>query len=421
MGTKGRLRHAESVPFVQMPNLGPGLLPTGNVSGMALAVPEGFLWGTATAAHQVEGGNWNSDWWAWEHQPGTPCVEVSGDACDHYHRYPDDLALLGSLGFDSYRFSVEWARIEPEENEFSRAALDHYKRICETCRDRGLKPVVTFHHFTSPRWLASKGSWSDPGVVDTFTRFCDVTARHLGPEIGVACTINEPNIVALFGYQVGIFPPGMNDPDIRVRTNENFIAAHRKATEAIKSHVDAPVGLTLAMSEYQAVDGGEDTLERLRRPMEDVYLEAIAGDDFVGVQTYSRTRVGPNGLLDPEPGVETTQMGYEFFPQALEHTIERAARRSGCPVIVTENGIATTDDDRRIEFVKIALAGVRSCLERDIDVRGYFYWSLFDNFEWALGYAPTFGLVAVDRDTQTRTIKPSARWLGEIARSRELP
>jgi beta-glucosidase len=369
----------------------------------------------------VEGGNWNSDWWAWEHEPGTPCVEVSGDACDHYHRYPDDLALLGSLGFDSYRFSVEWARIEPEENEFSRAALDHYKRICETCRDRGLKPVVTFHHFTSPRWLASKGSWSDPGVVDTFTRFCDVTARHLGPEIGVACTINEPNIVALFGYQVGIFPPGMNDPDIRVRTNENFIAAHRKATEAIKSHVDAPVGLTLAMSEYQAVDGGEDTIERLRRPMEDVYLEAIAGDDFVGVQTYSRTRVGPNGLLDPEPGVETTQMGYEFFPQALEHTIERAARRSGCPVIVTENGIATTDDDRRIEFVKIALAGVRSCLERDIDVRGYFYWSLFDNFEWALGYAPTFGLVAVDRDTQTRTIKPSARWLGEIARSRELP
>jgi beta-glucosidase len=155
--------------------------------------------------------------------------------------------------------------------------------------------------------------------------------------------------------------------------------------------------------------------------MEDVYLEAIAGDDFVGVQTYSRTRVGPNGLLDPEPGVETTQMGYEFFPQALEHTIERAARMSGCPVIVTENGIATAEDDRRIEFVKNALAGVRSCLERDIDVRGYFYWSLFDNFEWALGYAPTFGLVAVDRDTQTRTIKPSARWLGEIARSRELP
>ncbi|MGH2757914.1 MAG: glycoside hydrolase family 1 protein [Actinomycetota bacterium] len=388
---------------------------------MSAPIPGGFLWGTATAAHQVEGGNWNSDWWEWEHRPDTPCVEVSGDACDHYHRYRDDLSMLADLGFNSYRFSIEWARIEPEENEFSRAALDHYKRMCGSCRDLGLRPVVTFHHFTSPRWVAAKGSWNDPGIVDAFVRFCDVAARHLGDEIAVACTINEPNIVALFGYQVGIFPPGTNDPDARLRANDNFIAAHRKATDAIKAHTTAPVGLTLAMSEYQAVDGGQDYLEQLQRPMEDVFLEAIAGDDFVGVQTYSRYRVGPKGLLGTEEGVEITQMGYEFYPRALEHTIERAARLSGCPVIVTENGIATADDSRRIAFIEAALDSVRATLKAGVDLRGYFYWSFLDNFEWNLGYAPTFGLVAVDRTTQVRTIKPSARWLGEIVRSGALP
>jgi beta-glucosidase len=337
---------------------------------MARVFPEDFMWGTATAAHQVEGGNWNADWWEWEHKPDSPCVEPSGDACDHYHRYPEDLSLLADLGFNSYRFSIEWARIEPEENEFSRAALEHYKQMCASCRDHGLRPVITFHHFTSPRWVAAKGSWNDPGIVDLFARYCEVAARYVGDDIAVACTINEPNIVALFGYQVGVFPPGINDPDARARANENFIAAHHKASEAIKPHTKAPVGLTLAMSEYQAAEGGDDYLERLRRPMEDVFLEAIAGDDFVGVQTYSRTRVGPTGLLDPEPGMETTQMGYEFYPQALGHTIERAARSSGCPVIVTENGIATADDTRRVDFVERALREVRSAIERGIDVRG---------------------------------------------------
>jgi beta-glucosidase len=386
------------------------------------AFPKGFRWGTATAAHQVEGGNWNNDWWAWEHDPASPCVEPSGDACDHWHRYPDDIAMLAGLGFGSYRFSLEWSRIEPEEGEFSPVALDHYRRMCACCREHGLEPVVTFHHFTTPRWVAARGGWADPATADRFARFCARASGHLGDLMGQACTINEPNVVALFGYGAGVFPPGRRDRDARRAVNDVFVDAHRKAVEAIRSGPDGvPVGLTLSMTDYQAVDGGEERRDHIRRHMEDVFLEATGGDDFVGVQTYSRTRVGPDGVLGPEPGARTTLMGYEFWPEALEATIRRAWEvTGGVPVVVTESGIGTTDDEERVEYVGRALEGVLACLDDGIEVGGYTYWSALDNFEWALGYRPTFGLVAVDRDSQQRTPKPSARWLGDVARRNAL-
>lgn len=162
--------------------------------------PEGFVWGTATAAHQVEGGNWNNDWWAWEHTPGSPCQEPSGDACDHWHRYPEDIRLCADLGFGAYRFSLEWSRIEPEDGEFSRAALDHYRRMCATCREHDLEPIVTFHHFTTPRWVAARGGWTEPSTSDRFARFCERAAAHLGDVIARACTLSEPNIVATMGH-----------------------------------------------------------------------------------------------------------------------------------------------------------------------------------------------------------------------------
>jgi beta-glucosidase len=387
---------------------------------VSVRFPEGFLWGTATSAHQVEGANYNSDWWEWEHDPTSPCTEPSGDACDHYHRYPDDLAILQDLGFNCYRFSIEWARIEPEEGEFSRAQLDHYRRVVAACRENGLLPIVTLHHFTSPRWVARAGGWAHPDAPDRFARYCQRAGAHLGDLIGVACTINEPNIVALMGYLTGIFPPGERDAEARERVTENFIAAHRMAVETLREHTDAPVGLTLAMSEYHAVDGADENMHRLREPMEDVFLDAVRDDDFIGVQTYSRTRVGPQGVLPPEnPG--STQMFYDFYPHALEHTVRRAwDMTEGTPIIVTENGIATDDDDLRIAFVAEALRGLHRCISDGIDARGYVYWSLLDNFEWALGYTPTFGLVAVDRSTQERAPKPSAGRLGEIARANAL-
>jgi beta-glucosidase len=382
--------------------------------------PDGFVWGTATAAHQVEGGNWNNDWWAWEHTPGSGCAEPSGDACDHWHRWPDDLRLLADLGFGSYRFSLEWSRIEPEEGEFSTVALDHYLAMCAGCRELGLEPVVTFHHFTTPRWVAAAGGWADPATAEWFARFCGRAAGHLGDAMARACTLNEPNVVATAGYLDGRFPPGERDPDRRRLANEVFADAHAKARAAIKEAAAVPVGLTLAMADDQALPGGEDAVAARRAGWEDPFLEAARGDDFIGVQTYTRHRYGPEGMLDPEPGVPVTMMGYEVWPEALGATIRRAAAATGAPVLVTENGISTGDDRQRVEFVRRALESVLDCLADGVDVRGYTYWSLLDNFEWAHGYAPTFGLVAVDRATQARTPKPSAAWLGQVARANAL-
>jgi len=389
---------------------------------MTITFPEGFLWGTATAAHQVEGGNWNNDWWAWEHTPGTGVKEPSGDACDHWHRYPEDIALLAALGFDPYRFSLEWSRIEPEEGEWSRASLDHYRRMCATCHEHSVLPVVTFHHFTTPRWLAAEGGWEKSSTADRFGRYCERAVAAIGDLVPWACTINEPNVVATMGYLAAVFPPGRQDVETRRRVNDVLIAAHRSAADAIHAGPgDARVGLTLSMDQWWPVDGGEARIERVRRNMEDVYLEAARSDDFIGVQTYSRTRISPEGTLGPEEGVETTIMGYEFWPQALAATTRRAyAATEGVPVFVTENGIAATDDSRRIEFVRQALQGVRACLDDGIDVVGYTYWSALDNFEWSLGYGPTFGLIEVDRNTFERRPKPSASWLGGVARANAL-
>jgi beta-glucosidase len=159
--------------------------------------PQDFLWGAATAAHQVEGNNINSESWVLEHLPGTIYAEPSGDACDHYHRYPTDIALLAELGFNAYRFSLEWARIEPEEGEFSYAALEHYRRMLAACHEHGIKPVVTFHHFTSPRWLMRTGGWLDEKTPERFARYCERATQHLGDLISVACTVNEPNLPML--------------------------------------------------------------------------------------------------------------------------------------------------------------------------------------------------------------------------------
>ena len=387
-------------------------------------LPEGFVWGTATAAHQVEGSNWNCDWWQWEHDPATLCVEPSGDAVDQWNRYEADIALLAGFGFNAYRFSVEWARIEPEDDTWSAVALDHYRRVCAACHEHGVTPIVTYHHFTTPRWVAAAGGWADPATADRFTRYAERVTEHLGDLVGWACTINEPNIVAMHGYRSGAFPPGGQSSELRRRAIDVFIAAHQKAAAAIKGGPgDFPVGMTLSMGDYQVVEpGGEARRNRVRNVMEDVFLDAARGDDFIGVQTYTRHRFGPDGELGPPSGAETTQMGYEFYPEALGATVRRAwEMTNGAPVLVTENGIGTDDDTRRIEYTRRALGALGACVRDGIDVRGYVHWSLLDNFEWLFGYRPMFGLVAVDRGTMARTPKPSASWLGALAAANRLP
>ena len=391
---------------------------------MPRSFPDAFTWGTATAAHQIEGGNWNNDWWDFEHTPGSGCVESSGDACDSWHRWADDVALVAGMGLDNYRFSVEWSRIEPEEGEWSTAAVEQYRRRCQGLLDAGIDPVVTFHHFTTPRWVAAKGGWTDPAIVQRFSSFVGRLAEELGPVIKRACTINEPAMVSTMGHMAGVFPPGLRDVELRRKVNGIFCDAHRAAVEAIRRGAPGvPVGLTCSMSDYQAVDGGESKRDRIRFRMEDEFFAATDGDDFVGVQTYSRTRVGPDGPLANEDGVDVLVMGYEYYPESLAATIRRAWEVTGgnVPIVVTENGIGTTDDAQRIRYVHTALGGVLDCIDEGIDVRGYTYWSLLDNFEWAFGYGPQFGLVECDRTTFERTPKPSAQWFGDVARANALP
>jgi beta-glucosidase len=385
--------------------------------------PDGFTWGTATAAHQIEGGNTNNDWWAFEHAPGTVCAESSGDACDSWERWPEDVELVAGLGLDNYRLSVEWSRIEPAEGEFSRAAVSHYARQCGALRERGIDPVVTFHHFTTPTWLTDQGGWETGVAIERFGRFCEVVAGALGDVMSRACTINEPNVVAAMGWLAGMFPPGTSDKDLSRAVARNMIAGHRIAVDAIRGAAPGvPVGLTLSMTDYQLLEGGEAKLESVRHHSEDVYLDATGGDDFLGVQVYSRRRIGPKGWAGAEPGVPVLDMGYEFYPASLGNCLRRAWDYTGgaVPLLVTENGIGTTDDAQRIEYVRQALEGVLDVIAEGVDVRGYTYWSLLDNFEWALGYRPRFGLVDVDRSTFTRTAKPSAAWLASVAAANAL-
>ncbi len=413
--------------------------PIAAAEGAAAGVyPNGFLWGVATAAHQVEGNNVNSDEWVLEYMKPSMFAEPSGDACDHYHRYLDDIGLVASLGFNTYRFSVEWARIEPEQGSFSTAELDHYRRVAGACRDHGLTPMVTFWHFTSPRWFAALGGWESDGAGDLFVRYCERTAKQLGDLVGAAATFNEPNIPAMLRWVFAAMPqsplrgvPAMLQAAARKvgsdrfsyfivadadRVRDTMLPAHHRALAAIKSGPGRyPVGVTLAIADEQAV-GPESRRDAKREAVYGAWLDAAAGSDFVGVQTYTRARVGRDGDLKPDPGAELTQMGYEFWPEALGETIRYASSRAKVPVYVTENGVATEDDARRIEYVRRALAGVESCLKDGIDVRGYIHWSLLDNFEWNYGYRPKFGLVAVNRETQERSVKPSARYLGDIAR-----
>jgi beta-glucosidase len=392
-----------------------------------MSFPEGFLWGSSTAGHQVEGGNVNADLWPLEWAEDSLFVGPSLDACDHYHRYPEDIALLADLGLNAYRFSVEWSRVEPEPGTFSRAALDHYRRMVGTCREHGVTPVVSYNHFTNPRWFAEAGGWGQADAPDRFARYAEAVTAHLGDLLEWATTLNEPNVMTLLEH-TGVIPMGVGEGDpgeyrmgLMGGNLERMAAVHRRGIEAIKAGPgDLKVGWTLALIDLQPAEGGEERWEEAQDRAERDWLDVSADDDFVGVQTYSRQRIGPDGQLPVPDGVPTMQTGWEVYPEALEHTVRLGAEQAGVPVMVTENGMATDDDAARLAYTRGALEGLDRAIGDGVDVRGYLHWTLLDNFEWMAGYAKTFGLVAVDRETFARTVKPSARWLGEVARANAL-
>jgi len=404
--------------------------------------PDGFLWGAATAGHQIEGNNVNSDWW--ERETTIPGMEFSGDAVDSYHRFREDIDLLVDAGLNTYRFSLEWSRIEPIEGFFSRAELAHYRRVIDYCIERGVVPFVTLQHFTTPRWFANDGGWTSPKAKDRFLRFVTEATAILDGVEWVA-TMNEPNMQAAImtamrriaetqggqwqsptvesesesageggsedKQQHGSF---LQDADPEI--GRAFVEIHQAARDIVRARTTAKVGWTIAAGALTAAPGGEEKLLQIRYGKEDVYWEGARGDDFVGVQAYSSQQVDANGLVPHPPHPDNTLVNTAFRPDALAMAVRHAWKVSeGVPIVVTENGIATADDTQRVRYTEEALLGLARTIGDGITVQGYLHWTLLDNFEWG-HWAPTFGLIAVDRETFVRTPKPSLGWLGEVAK-----
>ena len=416
--------------------LGAGAMAT---PSLARSRRDAFLWGVATAGHQVEGNNVNADIWLLEQMKPTLFAELSGDACDSLHRWDEDVAIVKALGLNAYRFSVEWARIEPVEGQFSQAFLDHYARIVDGCRASGLAPIVTFNHFTTPRWFAARGGWEAGDAPVLYARFCDRVARAMARGISHALTFNEPNLsingpwsrfrpdakaqaatqamIAAAAKASGsdrfsLLNAGDSTPMI-----PGVLRAHRMGREAIKAvRGDLPVGMSLAISDDVSV-GGDALLAAKRRAYYEPFFEAGRDDDFVGVQTYERTYIGRDGPVDAPAATPRRPNGKPYEPGAIGGSIRYAHRATGKPILVTENGIDATDDAERARFIPAAIAAVEAARRDGVPVLGYIHWSLLDNFEWLSGYKPRYGLVAVDRVTFRRTVKPSAHVLGQIAQA----
>ncbi len=424
-----------------------------------------FMIGAATAAHQVEGNNTNSDYWAMEHMKTTSFAEPSGEAVDHYNRYEEDIKTLAAAGLNAYRFSIEWARIEPKQGKFDEKEVEHYRNVIKCCRENGVEPIVTLMHFTSPKWLIEQGGWENEETVSAFASYARYIAKQLGDEIKYICTINEANMgiqiariserymkqmmaaaarkkTEATGDKEGKVQVGINlekmmanrkkaaEENLKVfgtDTPQVFVSgrtpegdaivgrAHMAARDAVKSVNPAiQVGITLSLHDIQTAEGGEENAAREWEDEFTHYLPYMKDDDFFGLQNYTRTVIGPEGTLPTPEGAVLTQMDYEDYPEALEHVIRRVYSELPMPIIVTENGIAAADDTQRVNFVEKATDGVARCIADGIPVKGYMYWSLLDNFEWQKGFAMTFGLISVDRTTQKRTAKESLAVLGQM-------
>ncbi len=403
------------------------------------AFPTGFLWGAATAPHQIEGNNTASDLWFLENQQTTIFAEPSGDAANSFLLWERDLDLAKAIGLNTYRFGIEWARIEPEKGRFSASMIDHYRRVIEGCVARGLKPIVTYSHFTAPRWFSAQGGWTNPESATLFARYCTRVTQALGDVIHAVITLNEPNILRILKPML---PPKVweiqkltNDTAARRLGVEKFVcanvagiddlpalqqgllAAHAAARKAIKAErAVLPVGVSLAMLDDQAF-GRNSIRDSIRRELYGEWLDLAKADDFIGVQNYERAIWDSKGRVAPPPGSTLNWSGSEVSPGSLAGAVRYAHAATGRPVLVSEHGVGTDDDRVRAAFIPAALAGLKQAIDDGVPVLGYCHWSLIDNFEWIFGYKPKFGLASVDPVTFVRTPKPSAAVYGAIAKA----
>ncbi len=423
------------------------------MTGRILTFPDGFRWGVATAAHQNEGNNTRNDFWAWEQIPGHVADgSTSGLACDWWNRAEEDFDRAAALGLNTLRMSVEWSRVEPRPGVWDAAAFDRYREMLKGLLARGLEPMVTLHHFTNPLWLAQRGGWANGEVVSLFRRYAAKVVETLGDLCQVWCTINEPSIYAAHAYVLGKWSPGESSLLKFIRVTRNQIKAHAAAYHAIhRRQPGAQVGIVKHMAAFDPADPAS-AADRRVAAIRDALLNwrfvdavtegrlkfpfgtglgrhapAVDSSDFIGLNYYGRhplrfdpaaagtlfageTQVPPE-IAWPEPWTDR-----EIYPAGLQRFLTRLARY-GRPLYVTENGMADATDEIRPGFILTHLAALHRAIRQGVDVRGYYYWTLVDNYEWVEGWTTRFGLIALDPATQERTPRRSAQLYAEIARA----
>lgn len=434
---------------------------------MILSFPQGFIWGAATAAHQIEGA-WDADgkgesiWDRFNHTPGKIQDGDTGDvACDHYHRYQEDVALMRQIGLGAYRFSISWPRVLPAgRGAVNPAGLGFYDRLVDELLEANIRPFITLYHWDLPQALQDLGGWPRRDTCGCFADYAALMVRRLGDRVRDWMTLNEPYVSAFIGYRDGRHAPGLRDNKLALQAAHHLLVAHGLATQAIRATAPAPlqtqVGIVLdtfptetdtdldedrAMVK-QAWERGTgwflDPLTRAHYPAE--ALQAYGADapdirpgdmaliaqrlDFLGVNHYSRNLIRNGQLVRPVPGAEYTQMGWEVHPPAFRRLLVRLNRDYALPQLyITENGAAFPDevspdggvhDVRRVNYLREYFAQARLAMEDGVNLRGYFVWTLLDNFEWSFGYSKRFGLVYTDYATHRRTIKDSGKWYAEV-------
>jgi beta-glucosidase len=427
--------------------------------------PAAFVWGAATASYQVEGavraeGRGESIWDRFAHSPGRVWNGDTGDvACDHYHRFREDVALMAEIGLDAYRFSIAWPRVVPDgSGEVNQAGLDFYDRLVDELLANGIEPYATLYHWDLPQALEDAGGWPVRATAEAFARYAEIVAARLGDRVGHLATINEPYVVAELGYGIGTHAPGRVEPEAALAAAHHLLLAHGLATEAIRTSAPGvDVGIVLNfhpkhpatphMLDQEAAILAHDRLNRWyldpiagrgypeeavreagwrRDEVRDGDLDLISSPlDFLGVNYYCRHLVR-SPLLPPltPAGGEETEMGWEVYPPGLVEVLEFVASRTGdLPLYVTENGAAypldaadPTRDPERVSYFERHFEAALTAIEQGLPLRGYFVWSLLDNFEWPHGYSYRFGIVHVDFDTLERRVRDSGRFVSRVAR-----
>ncbi len=392
-----------------------------------------FYFGAATSSHQVEGGNHN-DWSEWELKtagekvlaakkkkwpdyiansyPSPQSEEnyISGAACDHYDRYEKDFDIAKSLGHNAHRFSIEWSRIEPEEGKFNEEEIDHYREVVRALRVRGMEPFVTLWHWTVPIWFAQKGGWEKRENVKYFTRYAERIVSALDDNVKFWITLNEPDVNPSFAYLLGNWPPQKRSLIAYFRVIRNLAAGHNSAYKIIKNKFpESEIGIAKHNTHFEAMD--KNPVNRFIKFMTDwwwneYFLDRISErQDFIGLNHYFHSLI--DWGLNKNKNEKVSDMGWEIHPESMFHVL-KDLKKYGRPIYITENGVADARDTYREAFIRETLGWVRKAMGEGADVRGYFHWSLLDNFEWANGFWPRFGLVAVDYKTLERKIRPSA-------------